>query len=257
MVQDNTQQDFGDLRQLFAKAHVVEELQTAWPSSFEVVSEFWRAPTESSHLTPRMKELILLAMHASATALNQDATVRHVDRAKQAGATDHDILDVLVSIIGLANHALYFSVPILEEELKAAGREPAILPPVDPEFEKIKENFLEVRGFWNSEREPLARLIPQYFKALTKLGIESWQRGSLTRKERELICVGIDCSVTHTYAPGLRIHMRNAIACGATREEILEVLQLAALLGVETFVTGANALYDGQHREGADSSVAK
>jgi hypothetical protein len=35
MVQDNTQQDFGDLRQLFAKAHVVEELQTAWPSSFD------------------------------------------------------------------------------------------------------------------------------------------------------------------------------------------------------------------------------
>ena len=60
-------------------------------------------------------------MHATPTAVNEEALCRHVERARSAGATDADIADVLFTISAVANHALYFSVPLLEEELRSAG----------------------------------------------------------------------------------------------------------------------------------------
>jgi alkylhydroperoxidase/carboxymuconolactone decarboxylase family protein YurZ len=47
----------------------------------------------------------------------------------------------------------------------------------------------------------------------------------------------------HVYETGLRRHIRNAIGRGATRAEILQVFQLAALLGLEGYVIGARALF--------------
>jgi alkylhydroperoxidase/carboxymuconolactone decarboxylase family protein YurZ len=245
MRQEAQMMDLTSLAALFSSPAAMRGIQEVSPSAFKVASEFWRVPLESRHLTPRMKELALFAMHASATALNMEAIKRHIERALAAGATKQDIVDVLIAIVGLANHALYASVPVLEQEWQAAGRPAPAVNALDPELEAAKKKFTEIRGFWNSDRDPIARQMPEYFRALTELSIESWQHGSLTRKEREFICIAIDCTVTHTYPPGLRIHIRNAIDLGATREEILEIFQLAALLGLEGYVMAAEAMFGG------------
>ena len=71
----------------------------------------------------------------------------------------------------------------------------------------------------------------------------TWKDGTLTRKERELICIAIDCTVTHMFEPGLALHIRGALQHGATREDILHVFQLASLTGLETYIQGAEALF--------------
>jgi alkylhydroperoxidase/carboxymuconolactone decarboxylase family protein YurZ len=234
--------DPASLADLIADKAVVDCLREASPTSFDAASGFWRVPLEGPNLTPRMKELILLAMHAAATSLNVEAMERHVMRARRAGATPGDIVDVLLTIVGLANHALYFSVPILEEEMTAAGRADELGAPPGETFEEAKRLFVEARGFWNSDREALARLMPDYFQALTRISTDSWQNGPLTLKEREFICIGIDCTVTHNYEPGLRVHIRKALQQGASRDEILEIFELAALLGLEGYVIAGRAL---------------
>ena len=125
-----------------------------------------------------------------------------------------------------------------------ARQSPAFVPTAD--YEAIKSDFLSARGFWNADRERFARLMPRYFVALNAMSTESWKNGALSRKEREFICIAIDCTVTHNYEPGLRLHIRNALKCGATREEILQIFQLAALVGVEGYVLGAEMLFGGQ-----------
>jgi alkylhydroperoxidase/carboxymuconolactone decarboxylase family protein YurZ len=191
-----------------------------------------------------MKELILLALHASATSINVHSVRRHVTRAQAAGATDADILDVLMSIIGVANHSLYFAVPVLLTELKRAGRhDEAAMPGSSPEMEAIKADFLRTRGFWNEQRDDLARLMPGYFAALSDVSMEPWKSGSLSPKDREFIYIAIDCSVTHMYAPGLALHIRNALQWGANREEILEIFQLTSLMGMEGYILGAESLF--------------
>ncbi len=235
--------DLGSLDALFGNATIAKQVQEVSPSSYQTVSDFWRAPLAAPNLTPRMKELILLAMHASAAALNASQVRRHVPRALAAGASKEDIIDVLVTVIGLANHPLYASVPILEEEMKAMGMAGDVASAWTPKLEAAKQKFIEIRGFWNPDRDPVARLVPEYFAALTDLSTESWKNGTLSRKEREFICIGIDCSVAHTYEPGLRIHIRNALKAGAAQSEILEIFTLAALMGVETYVMGAEAIF--------------
>jgi alkylhydroperoxidase/carboxymuconolactone decarboxylase family protein YurZ len=92
----------------FADATVPAALRERFSPSYTVADGYWASAMAAPHLTSRMKELVVLALHASASALNSEAVARHVRRARDAGATEADILDVLLSIVGLANHALYF-----------------------------------------------------------------------------------------------------------------------------------------------------
>jgi len=234
--------ELGSFEQLLRDPDVVDAVRAVSPSLYAAASEFWRAAT-GGHLPARTKELVLLAMHATATALNVHAIRRQIDRALHAGATEAEILDVLITIVSVANHALYTTVPILVEELEAAGIKADLSPLEEHEFQATKEEFIASRGFWNLDREQLTRMMPDYYRALSKMSTESWKSGALTAKEREFVCIGIDCTVTHVYEPGLRRHVREALGHGATREEICEIFQLAALLGLEGFVIGATALF--------------
>lgn len=232
-----------DLDAVLGGPAIAADLRRVSPEIHEAASQFWNSALGAGVLSPRLKELVLLALHATVTAIDSEGVRRHVRRAIAAGASELDVLDVLLTIVGAANHALYFAVPVLIRELQAAGHPDAEPPPAGAEAQAVKEEFIRTRGFWNEQREPILRLMPRYFAALSQVSTASWRRGSLTVKERELICIAIDCTVTHMYEPGLVIHIRNALKSGATREEILEVFQLASVIGLEGYILGAQALF--------------
>jgi alkylhydroperoxidase/carboxymuconolactone decarboxylase family protein YurZ len=60
------------------------------------------------------------------------------------------------------------------------------------------------------------------------------KNGPLPQKYKELIMIAINAATTHLYAPGVRRHMQNALKQGATREEILEVIQLTTVMGIHS-----------------------
>lgn len=248
-MKDSQCPDLTSFDALFADASVPKQAAQVAPESFAAASNFWKVILSGAHVSPRMKELVLLALHASVSALDSEAIQRHVARARLAGASPEDILDVLVSIVGVANHALYNTVPVLMSELKAAGHPDAELPELSPENEAVKQEFIATRGFWPEPRDSIARLMPAYFGALSGISMEPWKSGVLTAKERELIYVSIDSSPTHFYAAGLAMHIRHALEHGATRGELSEVLQLAASMGLEGLVLGTEALF------GCDSAM--
>jgi len=235
--------DLTQLDQVFRDASIAKTLRELAPTSLAAASRFWRTILAAEQLSPRIKELVLVALHASVSAIDSEAIRRHIERALTAGASKADVLDVLISIVGAANHALYFAVPILLDELKAAGREDGKLAEASPEAEAAKSDYVKTRGFWNERQDTLMRLVPTYFKALCALSVEPWKNGALSPKERELIYIAIDCSPTHMFGPGLAMHIRHAMKHGATRDEMLEVFQLAALTGLEGYILGAEALF--------------
>ena len=236
--------DLTQFDQVFSDPSVPRKLQQTAPTSLAAAARFWRTTLEGEHLSLRLKELILIALHASVTSLDAEAIKRHIGRALTAGASTEDVLDVLTSIVGVANHSLYSAVPVLMSELKAAGRDDeAELPLATPEAEAIKNDFIRSRGYWLESRNELLRLMPAYCGALSEVSIQPWKHGVLSPKDRELIYIAIDCSPTHTYAHGLAMHIRHALGHGATRDEILEIFQLAAMTGLEGFILGAEALF--------------
>jgi len=88
------------------------------------------------------------------------------------------------------------------------------------------------RGDWNPLWDTLRELDPEFMEAYLAFRQVPHKKGPLPAKFKELIMVAINASTTHLYAPGVRRHMRNALKLGATREEILEVIQLTTVVGI-------------------------
>ena len=97
-------------------------------------------------------------------------------------------------------------------------------------------------GAKNTAYEVIALLDPEYFEKLKGLYVDGTfgRDGALTRKTKELIMVGITCALRAQR--GVRIHSERALSLGATPQEVLEAMEIAAIpggmpglwLGVET-----------------------
>ena len=64
----------------------------------------------------------------------------------------------------------------------------------------------------------------------------------MTPKLIELLSIAFDASYTHMYAPGTRRHIKAALKVGATMEEIMEVLKLCVVQGVQACNMGVPIL---------------
>ena len=79
----------------------------------------------------------------------------------------------------------------------------------------------------------------------------------MTPKEVELLGIALDASGHHhMYAPGTRRHIKNALKAGATLEEIMEVLKLCVVQGVQTFNLGLPILAEELEHHTSNKKVA-
>ena len=108
---------------------------------------------------------------------------------------------------------------------------------------QLKEKFIKERGYWSEGIwGQVLRLDPDFFEAYLNFSAVPWKKGVLPPKIKELIYTAIDASTTHLYEPGLRQHISNALKYGATKEEIMEVLELVSVLGIHTCTMGVPIL---------------
>src|SRR5690606_7177448 len=61
---------------------------------------------------------------------------------------------------------------------------------------------------------------------------------------------------THLYTPGIRQHIRAALAFGATEREVMEVLELTSTLGIHAMNIGVPLLLEVLQEEGLRSGPA-
>ena len=90
------------------------------------------------------------------------------------------------------------------------------------------------RGDWNPLWEQLREMDPEFLEAYLAMRSVPQRRGTLPPKFKELILVAVNAATTHLYAPGVRRHMRNALAHGAPAQEIMETIELTTLLGIHS-----------------------
>ncbi|MBI2869183.1 MAG: carboxymuconolactone decarboxylase family protein [Chloroflexi bacterium] len=86
------------------------------------------------------------------------------------------------------------------------------------------------RGFSRLWRKLLAERDPEFMELFHKAAMHVFRDGALPRKTKELICICADAF--QFYEPGVRIHTRNALALGATEDEIIEALETAIMPGI-------------------------
>jgi alkylhydroperoxidase/carboxymuconolactone decarboxylase family protein YurZ len=210
------------------------------PNYFDAYLALSSVPWKSGPLAPKIKELIYVAVDSATTHLYAPGLRQHVQAALRLGATQAEVMEVfeLTSVLGI--HTCTEGVPILIEELKRAGHEFA--PAFDARQVRLREEFKSSRGYWNEFWDGLLMLAPEFFEVYLKFSSVPWKSGPLEPKVKELIYIAIDASTTHLYQPGIRQHIRNALAYGATKEEIMEVFQLTSVIGIHTCTTGVPIL---------------
>ncbi len=115
---------------------------------------------------------------------------------------------------------------------------------IDDRQRRIREAFIDRRGYWNGFWDGLLQLDPDFFEAYIEFSGVPWRNGTLEPKVKELVYIAIDAATTHLYEPGLRQHIRNALGYGATREEIMEVYELVSVLGIHACTLGVPVLLE-------------
>jgi alkylhydroperoxidase/carboxymuconolactone decarboxylase family protein YurZ len=189
-------------------------------------------------LPRKLVELIGVAINAACTNLDPEGTRRHIRAALDAGATREEILFVLKCASVMSIHSCSLGAPILLDEAKAAGAQLQPKPPVPtPAVEKMK-----AIGQWNTAWDPFFALDPAWTDEFMATGAGIYGSGVLPAKEIELLSIAFDASYTHMYAPGTRRHIHNALQAGATVEEVMEVLKLCVVQGVQACNLGVPIL---------------
>lgn len=96
----------------------------------------------------------------------------------------------------------------------------------------IKDNFIKLRNTWAPQWESILRVDEAFLDAYLQLSIVPLKHNYLADKVKEFIYVAINASSTHMFTPGVAIHLKAALDFGATRAELMEVLELAGMVGV-------------------------
>lgn len=248
--QEEVKQDFIRIRGTWGEPwQAIVELDPEFLRSY---AEFSGVPWRKNHLDDKTKELVYVAVDANATHMYLPGVRNHIRAALKLGATPEEIMEVLELSATLGIHAMNIGVPILVEVLEEKGLRERPAPLSDYQ-EQIKREFIEARGYWHSFWDEILELDPEMFAAYTDFSSIPWRHGALEPKTKELVYIAFDTAATHLYVKGLKLHIENAIDYGATAQEILEVMEIASVLGIHAVTEGAPILQQEikNHQSGA------
>lgn len=220
-----------------------EAILTLDPEFMRSYLNFSAVPWKKNHLDAKTKELMYIAVDAAATHLYVPGIRQHIRAALLAGASPQEIMEVLELTSTLGIHAMNIGVPILVEVLTEKGLRTGPSP-LNAYQEEVKADFTKTRGYWHEFWDEMLELDPELFAAYTDFSSVPWRGGTLSPKVKEFVYIAFDTAATHLYVKGLKLHIENAIGYGATAQEILEIMEIASVLGIHAATTAAPILME-------------
>ena len=122
------------------------------------------------------------------------------------------------------------------------------LPTIEMSADELEKTFVAENGdhAWNESWQSLLSLSPELFLASVNLRGIPKRKGHqhLSPKVQALIALAVDSASTHLYTPGIREHIQSALNAGATKSEIIEVLELTSTLGIHACNIGVPLLFE-------------
>ncbi|KAF2494385.1 carboxymuconolactone decarboxylase [Lophium mytilinum] len=212
------------------------------PAYLSVYINLRDASQKKQRLPPKVQEFIYIAVAASTTTIHETAVKAHISAAIKCGATADEIFEVigLTYLVGI--HTVTLGAPILIDLMEELGIEGSKSEELNAERERIRQDFIRQRGFWPETFNPLLELDPHYFEAYTDFSGLPSKTNVLEPKVREIVTCAFDAATTHLYGRGTKIHMRNALKLGATPDEIMEMLEITSLMGIDGVTSAAPIL---------------
>jgi alkylhydroperoxidase/carboxymuconolactone decarboxylase family protein YurZ len=209
------------------------------PDFLKTYLDYAGVPARTGPLSPRLRELIYVAIDTSTTHMFAQGLAIHIRKALQCGCTLIELIEVMQLATTQGLDSVAVGVDLIVEEMEAAGMvSPQLQTPATSEMQALKRNYVHEFGDWPEWCERLLRLAPEYFKEMTALLAAPSVTGALDHKTRSLISLALAAAPTHLDRDAMRLHIRRALRQGATAAELLEVMQLVAHLGIHACVIG-------------------
>lgn len=95
----------------------------------------------------------------------------------------------------------------------------------------VEALYRQERGYWRPWNAQLLARRPAFLQAYAHYAGYPARSGGLSERMVELVYVALDASASHLFASGLKLHMQKALACGASDDDLLDVLTLVCLQG--------------------------
>jgi len=225
------------------------------PAFLETYGSYAGYPAATGPLSPKMCELIYVALDGSATHLFRSGLALHMQLALERGASAQEIVDVLRLATAQGLEGSYVGVGILAEELATAGLDSGQAP-LSNEQQELRDAYVTQFGDWPEFCELWLRADPGYFAAMLDLLAVGDQAGALDERSRCLITLALNGCFTALNPHGLRLQIRRALRLGIDRREILQVLQMTAHLGVHACAIGVPLLMDAIDQTTSKSAAA-
>jgi alkylhydroperoxidase/carboxymuconolactone decarboxylase family protein YurZ len=217
-------------------------------------------PLAGGVLPTKFIELVLVGLNASRTSLNPEGTRRHIRAAIAAGASRHEILFVLKCASVMSIHSGSFNAPILLQEASVGSLE---------DFGALRRKRLErigtatlgvekmkAMGHWSEEWDSLFFLDPVWTDEYMNMVAALYAEGVFPPKEQELLLIAFDAAYVHIYGPGTRRHIKNAFKAGATVDEVMQVLKLGVVQGMQACTLGVSILAEELERNAASQRAS-
>lgn len=198
-------------------------------------------------LHPKHREFVLISINSLSSTLYSTGVRKHIGNAFDHGATFDEIFAILEWICAIGSHSFVEGAAVLVEETE--NSEPS--EQTITARERARETFRSERGYWDDEMwGNLVILDPDWLERYAHMTAHPPKHTKLDPKIQEFIGMANDMTLTHTFKPGLRAHMQNALDLGATPGEIVEVFEIVATTGVHTVNEIMPVLYDEANRRG-------
>lgn len=194
-----------------------------------------QAVAGSNALSAKDQALIQVAINSTVVHLNADMVRAYIAAALRAGATAGEIREVLelTSVLGI--HGTIPGALIMAEE---EGGLEEIKKNASPErrakAEAAHAAFEAKRGFLTPAWQTNTYFVPDLVAAYAGFSGVPWATEHLPPKMKELVYIAIDLLPQHVHFEGTKVHMKKARALGASDAEIISVVQMIALMGVQT-----------------------
>jgi alkylhydroperoxidase/carboxymuconolactone decarboxylase family protein YurZ len=106
------------------------------------------------------------------------------------------------------------------------------------DLEKTRERVENIFGSFSSGWETLLREDPQFATAFATYLDATYHAGALEPRIRELLLLAHDATITVLDPDGVRLRVRRALDAGATKREVLDVLETLTLITIHSLTTG-------------------
>jgi alkylhydroperoxidase/carboxymuconolactone decarboxylase family protein YurZ len=239
--QDGLDERVEDLRKRYLEGRgywtdLFEKLARRDPDFVESYLDYSMLPSRRGALEPKVREFLYVAVDIATTHLHWGARP-HIQSALKLGASVEELLEVAELAVTSGFHTMSLGCRVLREELAARGS--AVEATGGAAQVSISDAFERELGYVPAELESVLALDPRAVDEFRKLAGGPYRRQVLDAKTIEFIRLALDSSTTQLHEAGTREHIRAALDLGADASEILEVLEVASVLGIHGTLFGA------------------